>query len=139
MQLEIISKQPEQLAHTTPLLFIHGAWHGAWCWENFLPYFADCGYEVHALSLRGHGNSEGKENIRWYSVNDYVADVKQVINSFKQRPALIGHSMGGYIMQKYLETQDTPAGVLLASVPVTGTMGMMTRFLRRYPQTTLQS
>jgi pimeloyl-ACP methyl ester carboxylesterase len=137
MQLEIISKQPKQLAHSTPLLFIHGAWHGAWCWENFLPYFAEHGYEVYALSLRGHGNSEGKENIRWYSVKDYLADVDQVVNSLKTRPVLIGHSLGGYVTQKYLEMHEVPASILLASLPVTGMFGMLTRFLIHYPRTTL--
>jgi pimeloyl-ACP methyl ester carboxylesterase len=113
---------------------------GAWCWENFLPYFSDCGYEVHALSLRGHGNSEGREGIRWYSgARDYVGDVTQVVNSLSQKPMLIGHSMGGYIIQKYLERQDVPAGILVASIPVTGAMGMMMRFLMRHPKTTLQS
>ena len=46
MELEIISKRPRAKTHPTPLLFVHGAWHGAWCWENFLSYFAEHGYEV---------------------------------------------------------------------------------------------
>jgi pimeloyl-ACP methyl ester carboxylesterase len=139
MQLEIISKRPEYISHSTPLLFIHGAWHGAWCWENFLPYFAEHGYEVYALSLRGHGNSAGKEGIRWYSVKDYLADVDQIVNSLKKKPVLIGHSLGGYVTQKYLETHAVPAGILLASLPVTGMLGMLMRFLIRYPRTTLQA
>jgi pimeloyl-ACP methyl ester carboxylesterase len=51
------------------------------------------GYEVHALSLRGHGNSEGRDKIKWMSANEYVADVKQVIQGLSQPPILIGHSM----------------------------------------------
>ena len=137
MQLEMISHRPAQRTHTTPLLFIHVAWHGAWCWENFLPYFAACGFEVHALSLRGHGSSAGREHIRWHSVNEYVADVDQVVNHLPKKPVLIGHSLGGYVTQKYLETHDAPAGVLLASLPVTGMFGMLSRFLIRYPKTTL--
>ncbi|RLC08454.1 MAG: alpha/beta hydrolase, partial [Deltaproteobacteria bacterium] len=56
MKLEVISKYPKGKKHSVPILFIHGAFAGAWCWEEyFLPYFADHGYESHALSLRGHG------------------------------------------------------------------------------------
>jgi hypothetical protein len=33
MRLEIISKYPVKDQHATPLLFIHGALHGAWCWD----------------------------------------------------------------------------------------------------------
>ena len=139
MNLEVISKQPLRKIHPTPLLFVHGAWHGAWCWENFLPYFAEQGYEVYALSLRGHGNSEGRERIRWYSIHEFVADVEQVARNMSAPPALIGHSMGGYIVQKYLESHTHPAGVLLASMPTSGIFGMLLRMLRRHPASTFKT
>src|SRR5262245_23168354 len=81
MKLEIITKRPERITHPSPVLFVHGAWHGAWCWEYFLPYFVEHGYEVHALSLRGHGQSEGRDKIRWFSIHDYVDDVDQIVKS----------------------------------------------------------
>ena len=80
MQLELVHRQPETLASATPILFVHGAWHAAWCWdEYFLPYFAQHGYASYALSLRGHGSSQGKERLRWWRIADYVADVAQVV------------------------------------------------------------
>jgi len=139
MELEIITKQPAQMTHSTPLLFIHGAWHGAWCWENFLPYFAESGFEVYALSLRGHGRSEGRKDIRWFSIYDYVDDVSQLVTSLSSPPVLIGHSMGGYITQKYLETHNVPAGVLLASIPVSGIFKMTLRFMKRRPWSTTKT
>lgn len=139
MKLEIISKYPLAKTHSTPLLCVHGAWHGAWSWENFLPYLAENGYEAHAFSMRGHGNSEGREGIRWYSAQDYVDDLKHVINSMSAPPILIGHSMGGYVVQKYLESHTAPAGVLLASIPTVGILGMLTRMLKRHPISTLKA
>lgn len=139
MKLEILSKYPYEKTHATPLLLVHGAWHGAWCWENFLPYFAEAGYEVHALSLRGHGNSEGREGIRWYSTREYVDDVAQVVKRLSPSPVLIGHSMGGYVVQKYLESHTAPAGVLLATIPTVGILGMLLRMLRRHPASTLKA
>lgn len=139
MKLEVISKDPHKKAHATPLLLVHGAWHGAWCWENFLPYFAEQGYEVHALSLRGHGNSEGRDGIRWYSTGNYVEDVAQVANRLRSSPVLIGHSMGGYVVQKYLEEHIAPAGVLVATIPTVGIMGMLLRMLKRHPGSTLRA
>jgi alpha-beta hydrolase superfamily lysophospholipase len=138
MKLEIISKYPLEKTHATPLLLVHGAWHGAWCWEHFLPYFAERGYEVHAFSFRGHGNSEDREGIRWYSTADFVSDLASVANSLNTAPVLIGHSMGGYIVQKYLESHTAPAGVLLASIPTVGILGMLLRMLRRHPASTLR-
>jgi pimeloyl-ACP methyl ester carboxylesterase len=139
LKLEVISKHPIERTHATPLLFVHGAWHGAWCWENFLPYFAEQGYEVHALSLRGHGSSEGRDGIRWYSVKNYVEDVARVVKTLSPSPVLICHSMGGYVLQKYLETHTAPAGVLLATIPTVGIIGMLLRMLRRHPASTLKA
>jgi len=121
MKLEIIHASAKGNARPTPLLFVHGKWHGAWCWqEYFLPYFAEHGYDCAALSLRGHGQSDGRERIGWHTIADYVADVEQAANQFHTAPVIIGHSMGGFITQKYLETHNAPAGVLLAALPYYG-------------------
>ena len=54
-------------------------------------------------------------------------------------PVLIGHSMGGYVVQKYLESHSVPAGVLLASIPTSGIIGMLLRMLKRHPVSTLKA
>jgi pimeloyl-ACP methyl ester carboxylesterase len=132
MKLEVISRQPEQQTHSTPLLFVHGAWHGAWCWQDyFLPYFAAQGWECHALSLRAHGSSEGK--IRWASGANYVEDVAQVAAGLSTTPIIIGHSMGGYVAQKYLENHTAPAAVLLTPIPSSGIFGFALRSLLHQP------
>lgn len=133
MQLEILTEKPDQQTHQTPILFLHGMWHGAWCWaETFLPYFADAGFTAHALSLRGHGKSEGKGKIRWTRVSDYVDDLTQAVNSLNEKPILVGHSMGGFVVQKYLEDHQVPAAVLLASVPPKGMLSATVRTARRH-------
>ncbi len=132
--LELITHQPENPQRNTPILFIHGAWHGAWCWDEFfLPYFANKGWTVHALSLRGHGNSPGIEKMRWYSIKDYMADVVEVVQQLPTMPVIVGHSMGGLVTQKYLETYHAPAGVLLASVPKRGVIGVAINLARHHP------
>lgn len=134
MRLEVISLQPEQKQFETPLLFVHGAWHGAWCWaENFLPYFAAKGYAVHALSLRGHGGSSGREKLRWARGRDYVADVREVAQTLPDMPILVAHSMGGYVTQKYLEKYEARAAVLMASVPSKGVLRTTLNIARHYP------
>jgi len=56
--LEVIDKGSCSEAHPVPLLFVHGGWHGAWCWDDhFVDFFADAGYRAVAVSLRGHGTS----------------------------------------------------------------------------------
>jgi pimeloyl-ACP methyl ester carboxylesterase len=134
MQLEILTREAATDARPTPLLFVHGAWHGAWCWdEHFLPYFAQHGYTSTALSLRGHGASEGNKKLRWSSIADYVNDLSQVASQFARPPVLIGHSMGGLVVQKYLETHQAPAAVLLASVPPGGALRTTLSIAGRHP------
>ena len=121
MHLEILQSQPSQPTHKKPILFIHGAFAGAWCWEEyFLPYFASQGYPAYALSLRGHGESEGIENLAFTSLDNYISDVRSAVEIIGAEPILVGHSMGGMIIQKYLEKYASPAAVLMNSVPPTG-------------------
>jgi len=138
-QLEVVVRKPEDETGKTPLLFVHGMWHGAWCWEeNFLPYFSQNGYAAYAVSLRGHGGSVGRERLRWTSLADYVADVFAVVRQIGAHPVLIGHSMGGMVVQKYLEEQEAPGAVLLASVPPGGLLPATLRVARRQPLTFLK-
>lgn len=124
MKLEVLRAAPAQPGRGAPLLFVHGAFSAAWCWaEHFLPYFADRGYDCYAVSLRGHGASEGSDQIHAHSLRDYVDDVARVVDSMPVKPVLVGHSMGGMVIQHYLDHADVPAAVLMASVPPSGLFG----------------
>lgn len=119
--LELLAHLPQGQAQGAPLLFVHGAYAAAWCWEeHFLPWFAAQGRAAYAVSLSGHGGSAGREYLDALSVEDYVADVRRVVARLPARPVLIGHSMGGMVVQKYLEHEDAPGVVLMAAVPPTG-------------------
>ncbi|HLX56458.1 MAG TPA: alpha/beta fold hydrolase [Ktedonobacteraceae bacterium] len=48
-------------------------------------------------------------------------------------PVLIGHSMGGLVVQKYLEKHSTPAAILLASVPPSGVIRTTLSIALRHP------
>ena len=120
-QLEIIEASPPGGAAGRPLLFVHGAFTGAWCWsEHFLPYFAKQGFRACAVSLSGHGGSPGRERLDRLSIGDYVRDLEQAVSTIGGDPILVGHSMGGFVVQKYLERAAAPGVVLMASVPPQG-------------------
>ena len=122
--LEVICRAPAGAARPTPLLFVHGAYTAAWCWdENFLPWFAEQGYAAYAVSLSGHGASRGRAYLDSFSIADYVADVAEVADKLPSPPVLIGHSMGGMVIQKYLEKFSVPGAVLMSSVPPQGLLG----------------
>ncbi len=130
--LEVISRQPPAKRsgvtpepkvsfRNTPLLFLHGAYAAAWCWdEHFLAYFAERGHACYALSFSGHGGSPGRERLDSFGIDHYVRDVATVAEQLPAPPVLIGHSMGGMVAQKYLESHEAAGLVLMASVPPQG-------------------
>jgi pimeloyl-ACP methyl ester carboxylesterase len=134
--LEVIVRGHSTDDHPATLLFVHGGWHAAWCWdEHFLNFFAEKGFRAAAVSLRGHGKSDGDGDgdLNFCSVTDYVDDVRSVAKEFDSPVVVVGHSMGGYVVQKYLESNDAPAGILMASAPPQGAMSSSLRMVRRHP------
>ena len=138
--LEVVDKGHCTAAHPVPLLFVHGGWHAAWCWDDhFLDFFAENGFRAVAVSLRAHGRSVTSQRLGTCSIADYVDDVKTAANQLDVQPVIIGHSLGGFVVQKYLEMHHAPAGVLMASAPPQGVMRTSLRMLRRHPWTVLKA
>jgi pimeloyl-ACP methyl ester carboxylesterase len=127
MKIERITRPAEPEAAGPPLVFVHGTGHAAWCWdEHFLGYFAEHGYPSLALSLRGHGASDGRQGLRWAGGAAYVDDVRDL-------PVVVGHSLGGLVVQRYLEQYDAAGAVLLAPSPARGMWLQSTRLSLSHP------
>jgi len=122
---------PKKRTYDTPILFIHGAWHGAWCWKNFMNFLADKGFACYALDLPAHGERRGgDENIHWQTLGTYLTAVRKVAAEIGN-PFVIGHSMGGYIAMLYMQEANPPGAVLIGSIPFRrlppGTFAKMTK------------
>lgn len=125
MDLEIIQRSTQ--AQGQPILFVHGILSAAWIWDvHFLPWFAEQGYQAYALSLRGHGGSPADKPINRIGLSDFVDDLRQAVEYVQaqtgQEPILVGHSMGGMVVQRYLSEFRAPAALLACSVPPQGMM-----------------
>lgn len=135
MELEVVSREP---AHARPglppLLFVHGLAGAAWIWEEaWLGRAASAGWSAHAVSLRGHGRSAGREH-RWrISLADYVRDVQQVASGLPQPPVLVAHSLGAVVVGRVVARQHVPAVVMLAPVAVTHGLGTLGHNIPRIP------
>ena len=126
MTLEIISRPATTPLHRPPLLFVHGAYVGAWCWdEYFLPWFSRRGYDAVAVSLRGHGGSPAQGLLDLASIDDYVDDVLEAAKGLSAPPILVGHSMGAIVVQRAARRARAPAMVLVAPVPPHGLAGSL--------------
>ncbi|TVP63907.1 MAG: alpha/beta fold hydrolase [Nitriliruptor sp.] len=137
--IEVVPDHP--VANRPPLLFVHGAWHGAWCWqERWLPAAAAAGWHSVAVSLRGHGGSGRPERFGLASLRHYEHDVLQTITTLPSPPVLIGHSLGGVVVQGVLERyRSAPAGVLVASMPPVHGLQAVPGLLRHDPGLLVQA
>lgn len=132
--VERISYRPFVPSCRTPLLLQHGMWHGAWVWSHWQEIFARAGYVSHAFSLPGHGGSPTQRPIPFCTLGYYRKFLRQEVDRLETAPVLIGHSMGGALVQRFLkqDRDDLPAAVLLApwtlrSTYANGLLPMMRR------------
>jgi pimeloyl-ACP methyl ester carboxylesterase len=115
--IERIVYRPHNPVSDVPIVMQHGMWHGAWCWEPWQIQLAELGWESHAHSLPGHGQSPEQRPIRWCTLGYYLKFVAAEVARMPRKPILMGHSMGGALTQWYLKKvgDDLPAAVLVAS------------------------
>lgn len=106
------------------MLFVHGSLHAAWCFRFFQPFFAERGHQTFAISLRGAGLSQSEEEGTSITIEQHIADLNALVDTLNlpQPPIIIGHSMGGFILQKWVEqgTFNPSKMVLIASNPPSG-------------------
>lgn len=99
-----------------PLLFIHGAFVDHDSFRPWVEYFGSRGWHAVAASRRGRAGL-GPERARGLTIADYVEDTLKVIDTFGEKPVLIGHSLGGLIAQKLAEMGRARALVLMCPAP----------------------
>jgi pimeloyl-ACP methyl ester carboxylesterase len=131
--LEILETKAKAKLECTPIVCLHGASGGAWMWQDYLKVLAERGRYALALSLRGHGNSDGYENIPATTLDDYADDLRRVFAEFAEPPVLIAHSLGALLAQRLLGRDRMRAAVLMAPLPPEG-MGLLSaRLLATMP------
>ena len=98
-----------------------------------MPYLADNGWECHALSLRGHGMSEGYEHIDAFGVQDFIEDIETITARLPEPPIVIGHSQGGMLAQLYACKHSVAGVALLNSLGPGGLSGSFAHMSVNYP------
>ena len=140
MKLETVVMEPSASTSSGDkpiLLFIHGSYHGAWCFELFQSYFSKLGYKSVAISLRGQGKSDKGDLKIAGTLMSHVRDLDSVIRSLEKPPIVIAHSFGGLLVEAYCSKKSGArlaeiAGVcLLSSVPPSGNKDIITRITKK--------
>ena len=114
------TQQPERRSRKPPLLLVHGALTGSWLWSSFGAYFAERGWEAHAMNLRGHYTSDVAD-LGETTMRDYATDIGIAVRQLG-RPPVIGWGIGALAGMLYAERNRVLGLVLLAPSPPAGAL-----------------
>jgi pimeloyl-ACP methyl ester carboxylesterase len=127
------------MANTTSktIVFITGAFVSNRCWDAWRVYFEGNGYttiaapwphkDAGAEELRNRDPDAAIASNRLAGLTDYYSNV---VEQLSEKPILIGHSIGGLLVQLLLQRELATAGVAIHSVPPQGIMTFKWSFLK---------
>lgn len=104
------------------VICVHGMAEHSRRYNDFASFLAKSGYTVLTYDHRGHGDSLLHEEIKGYlgkdGFNKMVTDLEKIVTLAKQnypdtRCILFGHSMGSFVVQRYIQVNDDVDGVIL--------------------------
>ncbi len=114
---------------------IHGMCCGAWYWQNFKNFFENKGYQCICPTLRFHDprfQNKPHPLLGTTSILDYVDDLEREIRSLPTLPILIGHSMGGLLVQILASRGLADKAVLLTPAPPRGIIALHPSSIRSF-------
>jgi len=111
--LYVESWLPERRSRRRPLYYLHGELGGSWVWEQYLRYFAQRGWEGHALNLRAHFWSQTAA-LEDLDLDYYIEDAIAGYEALGRPAVVVGHGMGGLLAMKVAEDRDIDALILLS-------------------------
>jgi len=107
----------EETGEGVPLVCLHGGWQDHRAWGAQVDRFAD-EYRVITTDFRGHGCT-GPTETRSYSIDLFVDDLEAVLASLDApNPILAGNSMGGMVIQSYLDRHPATARGAVVAGPL---------------------
>jgi len=119
------------------IVFIHGMYMTPLCWEHWVETFQTRGYRC--LAPAWPGRDKPIETLRKnhpdpelgkLTLSGVVASLAVRIKTLDEKPVLIGHSMGGLVVQLLLQQDLAAAGVAIDSAPPAGVFSPKWSFLK---------
>jgi alpha-beta hydrolase superfamily lysophospholipase len=119
------------------IVFIHGMYMTPLCWENWMPFFQARGYDCLALAWPGRETTVEDLRARHpdpalgrLTLRAVLENLGAAIQKLKEKPVLVGHSMGGLVVHLLLQRDLASAGVAIDSAPPQGVFTAQWSFLK---------
>jgi 3-oxoadipate enol-lactonase len=93
-----------------PLLFLHGIGGAALAWRGQLDFFKDS-YRAIAWDMPGYGGSAPLTDVSIAALAGALQDFLRAVGATK--PIIVGHSIGGMIVQQWLAKNPHVAGAVV--------------------------
>lgn len=94
-------EQSRKGSELSTVVLVHGAWHGAWCWDRVVPLLERAGHEVVRLDLPGHG--EDRTPAAEVTLESYADRAVETLDALSGPAVLVGHSLGGTAISQAAE------------------------------------
>jgi pimeloyl-ACP methyl ester carboxylesterase len=88
------SEAPDSSPQPAAVVLVHGAWHGAWCWQPVMDRLSTAGVSAFAIDLPGHGSDLGPSG----DLHQDAARVRLLLDTLEPPVVLVGHSYGGAVI-----------------------------------------
>ncbi|MEZ4617340.1 MAG: alpha/beta fold hydrolase [Caldilineaceae bacterium] len=83
---------------SAPIVLVHGAWHGGWCWRKLVPLLRAAGHELFAPTLTGLGERAHLLNPQ-VGLDTHIDDIAALLEyEDLHNVILVGHSYGGMVI-----------------------------------------
>jgi len=102
------------------ILFVHGGFHGAWCWSTFLALCRERNRPAAALDLRGHGGLKQDRTFLGAGVDAMAEDVVEAARALGGPIILAGHSLGARVVLRATRSVSPVGVILMAPAPPAG-------------------
>src|SRR5450759_1502879 len=118
------------------VIFIHGMYLNGQSWKPWVERFTSAGFSCSTPSWPYHDGdprilrSEVDPDLGALTFGALTEHLKALIDALPERPLLVGHSIGGLLVQRLVNDGFARAGVSITSAPPQGVVSFSPHFLR---------
>jgi pimeloyl-ACP methyl ester carboxylesterase len=119
--------KPTKIEKSKSIVFVHGMYMTPKSWDSWSKYFKEKGFKVYSPSYPLHDldaevlrKKHPDKELAKLTFAKVKAHYKEFIEKLDEKPILIGHSMGGLVVQSLLNDNIGAGAIALSSAPPKG-------------------